>query len=308
VSDSSAALRQKLSVAADLHGVVRTMKAMAASSIAKYEQSVQALAEYDRTVKLGLAVVLRDIQAQPGATRAAQSKDDVVNAIVFGSDQGLVGQFNDLIAQFSIEALAKVPGSAVVWAVGERVHARLADAGVTIKGLFQVPNDVSGIAALVGQLQVRTETPGIFDGRELLYVFHNRQSGASVYEPMGQRILPLDRVWRDAVVACRWPTKSTPEILAEPGSVLRALVREYLFISLFQACAESLSSENASRLAAMQRAEKNIEELTDELSRRFHRVRQTSIDEELFDVVSGFEALTESTRTGSPPDKCSRPM
>jgi F-type H+-transporting ATPase subunit gamma len=73
---------------------------------------------------------------------------------------------------------------------------------------------------------------------------------------------------------------------------LRALIREYLFISLFRACAESLASENASRLAAMQRAEKNIGELLEDLNRTFHRLRQNSIDEELFDVVSGFEALS----------------
>lgn len=42
----------------------------------------------------------------------------------------------------------------------------------------------------------------------------------------------------------------------------------------------------------MQRAEKNIDELLEELNRAFHRLRQSSIDEELFDVVSGFEALT----------------
>jgi F-type H+-transporting ATPase subunit gamma len=72
---------------------------------------------------------------------------------------------------------------------------------------------------------------------------------------------------------------------------LRALVREYLFVSLFSACAESLASENASRLAAMQRAEKNIDELLEEQNRTFHRLRQSAIDEELFDVISGFEAL-----------------
>jgi F-type H+-transporting ATPase subunit gamma len=71
---------------------------------------------------------------------------------------------------------------------------------------------------------------------------------------------------------------------------LLALVREYLFVSLFRACAESLASENASRLAAMQRAEKNIDELLVDLNRAFHRLRQSGIDEELFDVVSGFEA------------------
>jgi F-type H+-transporting ATPase subunit gamma len=72
---------------------------------------------------------------------------------------------------------------------------------------------------------------------------------------------------------------------------LRAFIREYLFISLFRACAESLASENASRLAAMQRADKNIGELQENLTRTFHRLRQNGIDEELFDVVSGFEAL-----------------
>ena len=70
-----------------------------------------------------------------------------------------------------------------------------------------------------------------------------------------------------------------------------ALIHEYLFSSFFKACAESLVSENASRLAAMQRAEKNIDELLDELNHKFNSLRQSSIDEELFDVVSGFEAM-----------------
>ena len=65
----------------------------------------------------------------------------------------------------------------------------------------------------------------------------------------------------------------------------RALVREYLFVSLYKACAESLASENASRLAAMQRAEKNIDDLVGTLNQTFRRLRQTSIDEELFDVT-----------------------
>ena len=74
-------------------------------------------------------------------------------------------------------------------------------------------------------------------------------------------------------------------------ATLRALIREYLFISLFRACAESLASENASRLAAMQRADKNIDDLLENLHGTFHRLRQSGIDEELFDVISGFEAL-----------------
>lgn len=50
--------------------------------------------------------------------------------------------------------------------------------------------------------------------------------------------------------------------------------------------------ENANRLAAMQNADKNIEELLENLNSKFHRLRQSSIDEDLFDVISGFEALS----------------
>ncbi|MDP3033320.1 MAG: F0F1 ATP synthase subunit gamma, partial [Rhodocyclaceae bacterium] len=50
--------------------------------------------------------------------------------------------------------------------------------------------------------------------------------------------------------------------------------------------------ENASRLAARQRSDKNIDKLLADLNGAFHRLRQSSIDEELFDVTSGFEALT----------------
>jgi F-type H+-transporting ATPase subunit gamma len=73
-------------------------------------------------------------------------------------------------------------------------------------------------------------------------------------------------------------------------NTIPSLLSEYLFASLFEACAESLMSENAARLAAMQRAEKNIDELLDTMTLTYHRIRQDSIDEELFDVISGSDA------------------
>jgi len=69
------------------------------------------------------------------------------------------------------------------------------------------------------------------------------------------------------------------------------LIRRYLFVSLYQAFAESLASENASRLASMQGAERNIEERLAGLQALFHRQRQMAITEELLDIVAGYEAL-----------------
>ncbi len=90
-----------------------------------------------------------------------------------------------------------------------------------------------------------------------------------------------------------WPTPSPPEVLARGEATLLSLIREYLFVAIFRACAGSLASENASRLAAMQRAERNIGDLVEELTRAFNQTRQNSIDEELFDLLGGFEALSQ---------------
>jgi F-type H+-transporting ATPase subunit gamma len=109
-----------------------------------------------------------------------------------------------------------------------------------------------------------------------------------------ERLLPLDAQWRRRLEAQPWPTRQYPQMIGGPVQALADFLREYLFVSLYRACAESLASENANRLAAMQRAEKNIGDLLEQLTRTFHRTRQNRIDDELFDLVSGFEALSRA--------------
>jgi F-type H+-transporting ATPase subunit gamma len=292
MSETTASLRHKISSAGDLQSVVRTMKAVAASSIGQYERSVSALADYYRTVELGLGVCFRASGPTLVVTAGkGQADAGEIGAIVFGSDQGLVGQFNEVVADFAIKTLAALPGKARVWAVGERVQAHLADSGLTLMRQFPVPNSVRAITPLVGQIQIESEAHRAKGEYTRLYLFHNHPKSGALYEPVSRRLLPLDTQWQQGLVNVRWPTQSLPEIMCSGSTTLRALIREYLFISLFQACAESLASENASRLAAMERADKNIDELLENLHGQFHRLRQSGIDEELFDVVSGFEAL-----------------
>jgi len=293
MSDTMASLRRKISSAGDLQSVVRTMKALAASSIGQYEKSVRALGDYSRTVELGLGACFRE--SEPAALqveRKGQTDVSAIGAVVFGSDQGLVGQFNDVVVDYAIKTLAALPGKPQVWAVGERVHARLADAGLPLIGLFAVPNSVQAITPLVGQIQIESEAHRAKGEYARLYVFHNRPQSGALYVPVSQRLLPLDAQWQESLAQFRWPTNTLPELIGGGTGTLRAFIRGYLFISLFRACAESLASENASRLAAMERADKNIDELLENLHSTFHSLRQSGIDEELFDVISGFEALT----------------
>jgi F-type H+-transporting ATPase subunit gamma len=200
----------------------------------------------------------------------------------------------EVLAANGVEVtLAALPGKPRVWAVGERVHARLTDAGLSPMGLFTVPNSVQAITPLVGQIQIESEAHRAKGDYTQLFVFHNRPQSGALYEPVSQRLLPLDAPWAQGLAKIPWPTKALPEVVGGGSATLRALIREYLFISLFRACAESLASENASRLAAMQRADKNIDDLLETLHGTFHRLRQSGIDEELFDVISGFEALSK---------------
>ena len=294
MSDTTASLRRKVSGAEDLQSVVRTMKAVAASSIGQYEKSVLALADYYRTVELGLSACLRaQAAAAPVVVVDRRGSDSMaVGAIVFGSDQGLVGQFNDVVVDHAIQKLTTLRGKPEVWAVGERVHERLADAGLQMMGLFPVPSSVEAITPLVQQIQVQSESHRARGEYAQVYVFHNRPRAGSLYEPVSERLLPLDASWNRRLRDVPWPTKRLPQIIGGAVQTLPALVREYLFISLFRACAESLSSENASRLASMQRADKNINDLLSDLHGTFHRLRQGGIDEELFDVVSCYQAMS----------------
>lgn len=291
MSETSESLRRKLAGAAELGSVVRTMKALAAASISQYERAVHSLDDYYRTVELGLVAWLQQAGAEIPAPRQARAKTGTTGAVVFGSDQGLVGQFNEVLSDHVARTLHNMRGDKKILAVGERVRGHLVDAGLAATGNFSVPNSISAVTALVGHILFEIEAQREQGEVEQIYLFHNRPRAGALYEPVVQRLLPLDDAWRRGLSELRWPSGNLPEVLDRSVHTRRALIREYLFISLFRACAESLASENASRLAAMQRAEKNIDELLEYLNQTYHHLRQSAIDEELFDVIAGFESL-----------------
>ena len=302
MSGAAESVSRKIATAADLEGVVRAMKAMAVSSIGQYERSVLSLGDYYRTVELGLSVCLRQRGPAPREPHVPGAGHAPVGAIVFGSDQGLVGRFNEEIVDFADKTLGALPGkTSRIWAVGERARALLSVTGNTQLGILSLPASVVAITPLIGQVLI--EVQQAIDKGEVVdvYLFHNKPKEGSAYEPVSRKLVPLDHAWQTHVAAIPWPTKIPPEVIEGPTPALPEFVRGYFFVLLFQACAESLAAENASRLAAMQRAEKNIEDMLVDLNRSFHRMRQQAIDEELFDVIAGYEALSKTDRGNASP-------
>jgi F-type H+-transporting ATPase subunit gamma len=298
VSGTTESLGRKISTAQDLGSVVRSMKAIAASSIGQYERAVESLHDYYRAIELALSACMRQFGSDP---MAAHSKPvNATGAILFGSDQGLVGRFNEVLMEFAMATLRPLPGTLErIWTVGERMQMLAAGAGPagvaqSPPRLLSVPNSVEAIAPLVGQILIEIEAAREQGAVLEIYLFHNRPRSAAAYDPACKRLLPLDSVWRGDLAALHWPSKRSPQVIDAATCALESFIREYLFVLLYQACAESLASENASRLASMQRAERNIREVLEQLNGRFRRLRQESIDEELFEVVAGFESLSRA--------------
>ena len=286
-------LKRRIKSAGDLLSVVKTMKALAAVSIRQYQKAVESLEDYNRTVEMGLQIVLKE---RMGATM--QRKDASIKrlgAIIFGSDQGLCGQLNEQIAVF---ALDDINGAGVkkenrkVLAVGARVADYVEDAGQPVEELMTTPSSTAGITPLVQEIIMIIEEWHFRQNVDHFVLFYNDYISGSNYQPYKVQLLPVNRDWLKDIARKKWDSKSLPIFRMDCNKIFSSLIREYLFVSLYRAFAESLASENASRLASMQNAEKNIEEQLLDLHVQFHRTRQMTITEELLDIVAGFEALS----------------
>jgi len=291
------ALKKRIETTRDLQSVVKTMKALAAVNIRQYERAARSIEHYTRTTEMALQVLLLDPVHPPLARGAPKER---VGGVVFGSDQGMCGQLNDQVVAHACAFLDKefpLHGSnRRILALGQRVHARLRDRGHRVEASYAMPGSVKGIVPGVQDLLVHIEKWLREDTAQHVVLFHGKQISGASYRAQAVRLLPLDKAWLDRLREKKWPTHCVPMFTMEKGPLFSALVRQHLFACLFRAYAQSLASENAARLSAMQGAEKNIEERLEELTARFHKKRQMSITEELLDIVAGWEALKQEKR------------
>lgn len=288
MSETLSRMVHKIRSATELHQVVRTMKTLAAVNIPIYERAVASLAEYKHTIELGLVACFHDRSLRIAPNGKSDGRINRTAIIVFGSDQGLVGDFNEKLGLFCAQRINRHE-AITIWPVGERIFDDLSKQKLVVQPALRVPESLAGIRRVISQLLVHFE---IFDGRFNLQVFHNRPLQGRYYEPTHSALLPLDENWLNRLCTTPWPTRVIPQVFEPAEQTWSALIREHLFVNLFRACAESLASENVSRFAAMQRAEKNIREVLDQLRFQYNQQRQNSIDEELFDVVVGAEATS----------------
>lgn len=289
------ALKRKIETAKDLQSVVKTMKALAAVSIRQYEKAVESLAEYNRTLEMGLQILLKN--RPEGLVGLKPSLTQRLGVAIFGSDRGMCGQFNERIADFALNRINRLPiapENRLVLTVGVRLSDRLEAIGQKSAACLPVPAGIAGITPTVQETVLMLEAWRSERQIDQILVFHNRPLSSAAYRPHSLQLLPLNVAWLRQLQQRPWESRSLPGFAMSQKRLASALFRQHFFVALYRACAESLASENASRLASMQVAEKNIQERLAELQAEFNLLRQTAITEELLDIVSGFEAIARA--------------
>ena len=184
MSGTTVNLQRKIRNAGDLASVVHTMKVLAASSISQYERAVSSLDEYYRAVQLGLVACLRQDAPISDTVERGRNRAMAIGVLVFGSDQGLVGQFNDDLADYVAKVLHDLPGPTMIWAVGERVQLRLASIGLVPHALFGVPNSINAVTPLIGRILMEIETQREQRQVGQVLIFHNRLNPVRCMNPL----------------------------------------------------------------------------------------------------------------------------
>lgn len=289
-------LKSKIKNASELQSVVKIMKMISAANIREYGQAAESLVQYNKTIELGLQIVMLN---NPEAFLAIRPtvEEKRLGVVVFGSDQGLAGRFNEQIAGYAIGKINEIENKErIALAVGERVVGLLEGEGLHVETHLSFFEKTMGITQIMTDVLVNVEEWRLRKGINQIILFYNRPTSGASFAPQMSYLFPLDMSWLKGLAEKKWPSRSLPTFSMDADKLFSSLVRQYLFFSLYRAFVESLASENASRLMAMQMAERNIGEHLNELTVQFHRRRQEAISEELLDVVTGFEALTGGER------------
>jgi F-type H+-transporting ATPase subunit gamma len=278
--DSLEQIQRRLTVAGELSSVVRTMKTLAAINLTQYEKVVGTLLSYEAVIQSGFRVLestgLRLMNEEAALGEAI--------TIVFGANQGLCGNFNRQIVTAALGS-----SSTHYAAVGQRAAEQLERHDHTPHEIFGLPSSLDGINHCLREILVTIDSwlaKSIFS---IIHLVYHRMTDHARYEPVNLTLIPFSQDWLRQTETSTWPTNQLPTTFQTTESLRSSLIRQFLYVSLFRAFAESLRSENAARMAAMQLAEKNIEEKQQRLRLDYHRHRQEAVTRELIDVVTGAE-------------------
>ena len=281
-----------------IRGIVHTMKTLSAINAAPYEHAARSIEAYHQTILQGFAA----FAYRTGEILLRQ--DDALEhlVIVFGSDHGLCGNYNEVLAEVvQKHCQGQTVGKQRLICIGAQMNDALEDQGLAPEAVLLPPASAEGIGRLAGDIVTRIDH--FSQGQPLHHLAvtlaFTQRGDHDLREPVTRRLLPLapSLLQREK----HWDSRSLPDYTMEADALLSSLIRSHIFASVFRASAEAMVTENAARLALMQQAEQSVDERIEEVTGELRSVRQTEITNELMDVVIGFEALKKPRKLRNQP-------
>lgn len=286
------AIKRQINSAEQLHTIVSTMKAYATANINAFQNAATAAMTYRKVLDKGLYVILA-AAVEPAKAAPIPSQPGSSIHIVFGSDFGLAGRFNERMVEFTGQHLIIKPADLMI-VIGHQLRSRL-EGRYRIHKTLAVPQTEAGITSMVQKLLFEINDIREEKVIDKIILYYNKPVQLTLFESEHERLFPIDfkKLQNDRV---DWQSRVLPTYLIPREILFSDLVQQYFFITLYRSFCYSLASENASRLASMEAAGKNIEERLELLKASFRRQRQNQITEEISDVISGFKAIKKAQK------------
>ena len=275
-----------------IRGIVHTMKTLSAINAAPYEHAARSIEAYHQTILQGFATFAH--RSGGIALDAEDVREQLL--VVFGSDHGLCGSCNEILAeevaahcqaQTGPQTGPQTGATPRLLCIGAQMNDALRDQGLAPEAVLLPPASADGIGRLAGDIVTRLAQ--LSHGQALhrlgVTLAFTQRGEHGLREPVTQRLLPLQPslLQREQ----RWHSRSLPDYSMSADALLAALIRSHIFASVFRASAEAMVTENAARLALMQQAEQSVDERLEEVQAEMRSVRQTEITNELMDVIIG---------------------
>jgi F-type H+-transporting ATPase subunit gamma len=290
-------VRRRIAGVKTTQKITRAMKMVAAAKLRRAQTGVVSARPYAQKIRELLQHLAPNVEAGPESLFSVRPVSRVA-LVVVTSDRGMCGAFNSnlikMVERHIESEYSREPGVAKVtlFCVGKKgadyFGKRQHDLSGRYIGVYN--NLVFLQAKKIVKDVLDAYLRGAIDRVDILY---NEFKSIAQQRIVVEQFLPIPPETISAgVVKHATPT----DYIYEPSSaaILRALIPKHLDFQLWRILLESNAAEQGARMAAMENATENAEELISTLQLQYNKARQSSITRELLEIVSGAEALTKA--------------
>lgn len=208
--------------------------------------------------------------------------------IVITSNRGLAGGYNSNIIKLITRHETWKKEDVEVYAIGSKGRDALARNGYTIRMDL---SDIIEEPAYADAMQLSKTLLQSFEDGEIgeIYLAYTAFKNTVSHEPTLLKLLPVDRKEEET-------SEEDSNVLMnfEPDEegALDLLIPKYITSLIYGGLIEAVASENGARMQAMDSATSNAEEIIDDLTLKYNRARQSSITQELTEIIAGADAIS----------------